>query len=190
MTFAAVAASCAVIAGYQTVRLAQSKRVNASIANAMATTRVAASPPTAAAASVPATSANSSVPEARFAHALALAHSGQPEPALKAYKALAQGPRADLREAALYNIGNLHMREAARVGTDDESQSLPLIELAKQSYRDALRAMPGDWDARYNLERALRLAPEVDDPPPEDDSQEAPEEHVSSTLQGAKMDLP
>ncbi|HEV7716490.1 MAG TPA: hypothetical protein VGO53_12910, partial [Steroidobacteraceae bacterium] len=167
-TFAAVAASCAALAAYQGVRLEQARRVNASIVSA----------------------ATSSVPEAQFAHALALARMSQPEAALKAYKALAQGQREDLREAALYNIGNLHMREAARIGAEDESQSLPLIELAKQSYRDALRNDPGDWDARYNLERALRLAPEVDDPPAEDDSQEAPEEHVSSTLQGAKMDLP
>jgi hypothetical protein len=31
-----------------------------------------------------------------------------------------------------------------------------LVELAKQRYRDLLRAEPQDWDARYNLERALR----------------------------------
>jgi mxaK protein len=40
------------------------------------------------------------------------------------------------------------------------SDSLATLELAKQRYRDLLRVNPLDWDARYNLERALRLAPE------------------------------
>ncbi len=42
----------------------------------------------------------------------------------------------------------------------DAARGLPMVELAKQRYRDLLRDTPGDWDARYNLERALRLAPE------------------------------
>ncbi|MEP7245189.1 MAG: MxaK protein [Gammaproteobacteria bacterium] len=135
-------------------------------------------------------SLSSHIPEAQFAHALALARGGDPDAAFKAYKTIAQGSRADLRVAALYNIGNLHMREAARKGADDPTQLLPLVELAKQSYRDVLREQPGNWDARYNLERALQLAPEVEDVPVEEEETDAPEEHVSSTLQGAKMDLP
>jgi mxaK protein len=63
-----------------------------------------------------------------------------------------------------------------------------LVELAKRNYRILLREAPGDWDARYNLERALWLAPEseqefVDAEPPE-------KERSVSTLQGARMDLP
>ena len=42
----------------------------------------------------------------------------------------------------------------------DGSERTAMLELAKQRYRDLLRLRPGDWDARYNLERALRLAPE------------------------------
>ena len=135
-------------------------------------------------------STDSSLPEAQFARALSLSRAGQTEAALKAYKDVAQGGRADLRLAALYNLGNLHLREAQRTGTDDPTQSLPLIELAKQSYRDVLRSQPADWDARYNLERALQLAPELDDNQVDEQENEAPEEHVSSTLQGARMDLP
>ena len=101
-------------------------------------------------------------PEARFAHALALARSGRYEAALAAHKALVQAERGPLRTAALYNLGNLHLRQALRNGPARATEALPLVELAKQGYRDALRADPGDWDARYNLERALLLAPEVD----------------------------
>jgi mxaK protein len=170
--FAVIALTCAAVAGYQAVRLQQASRVNASIAGATPM------------------NGDSSIPEAQFAHALALSRAGEPEAALKAYKALVQGNRPDLRVAALFNLGNLHMREAEKNLAQDPTQSLPLIELAKQSYRDVLRSQPSDWDARYNLERALQLAPEVEDEPVNDDNQEAPEEHVSSTLRGAKMDLP
>jgi len=100
--------------------------------------------------------------EARFAHALALGRTGGYEAALAAHKALVQRERGPLRTAALYNLGNLHLRQALRNGPTGAVEALPLVELAKQSYRDALRADPGDWDARYNLERALVLAPEID----------------------------
>ena len=40
------------------------------------------------------------------------------------------------------------------------AQTRPLLEMAKQRYRDLLLADPMDWQARYNLERALAAAPE------------------------------
>jgi len=170
--FAAVAVVCAAGAAREASRLRDAERVNEAIVQATAL------------------STTSSLPEAQFARAAALVRTGKTDAALKAYKALAQGTRADLRVAALFNLGNLHIREAQRAGADDPTQSLPLIELAKQSYRDVLRAQPTDWDARYNLERALQLAPEVDDTPLEEAEPQQQEEHVSSTVQGARMDLP
>ena len=129
--------------------------------------------------------------EARFAHALALARSGGYEAALPAYKALAQRETGPLRAAALYNLGNLHLRQALRNGPAGAAGALPLVELAKQSYRDALRADPGNWDARYNLERALALAPEVDAQAEEE--QEPPEvnrERVITTAPAMRSELP
>ena len=172
IAFAAVSVVCAGAAVYQAAKLREARRVNDSIVRATAV------------------EAGSSLPEAQFARAIALSRTGRADAALKAYKDLSQGSRADLRIAALYNLGNLHIREAQRTGADDPTQALPLIELAKQSYRDVLRAEPGNWDARYNLERALQLAPELDDPAAEEEETESPEQHVSSTLQGARMDLP
>lgn len=170
--FAAVAVILAGGAAWQSVRLNEAERVNEAIVRAAALSNA------------------STLPEAQFARAVALARNGKTDEALKAYKTLAQGGRADLRVAALYNVGNLHIREAERTVKEDPTQSLPLIELAKQSYRDLLRVQPADWDARYNLERALQLAPELDDTPVDDEETQEPEEHVSSTLQGARMDLP
>ena len=109
--------------------------------------------------------------EARFAAAAAATQAGHYEAAVTAWKAMVHGEREDLRRAALYNLGNLHLREAMRIDPSDKVRSLPLVELSKQSLRDLLRLDPDDWDARYNLERALWLAPEADDtneemPPP------------------------
>jgi mxaK protein len=96
----------------------------------------------------------------------------------------------EVRLAALYNLGNLNMREALKQGQGEAQRFIPLIELAKQSYRDDLRGNPGDWDARYNLERALWLSPEYDDPMLQRSQTPVRSEHAMSTMQGAKIDLP
>ena len=44
----------------------------------------------------------------------------------------------------------------------DHDLAMPLIELAKQNYTEVLRANSGHWDAKFNLELALVLAPELD----------------------------
>ena len=126
------------------------------------------------------------MPESRFARALALAQAGNTEQALKEYTALAGSEGGDLRRRALYNLGNLYLRDA--LAGDEAFRSLALVELAKRNYRILLREAPADWDARYNLERALWLAPEseqdfVEEEPPE-------KEQSVSTLKGARIDLP
>ncbi|MFO1349139.1 MAG: MxaK protein [Gammaproteobacteria bacterium] len=172
LLFGVAALGFSLAAAYQGWRLHQARQVNAAIASADAA------------------SLDSTVAEARFARALALAKAGDAEAALQAYKALIDGERADLRLAALYNLGNLHLREALKNGPEQAVKSLPLIELAKQRYRDLLRGDPTDWDARYNLERALWLAPEVEDPIIEDNQPPIPKERSVSTLSGARIDLP
>jgi mxaK protein len=141
-------------------------------------------------ASASTTGLDDAMPEARLAHANALSKAGNVEEAAKAYKALIRGDRADIKLAALFNLGNLHMREALRNGPDDAVNSLPLIELAKQSYRDVLRDNPLDWDARYNLERALWLAPEVDEQAGEDNNVPEWERRVAPRVQGFSFELP
>lgn len=128
--------------------------------------------------------------EALLARATAFARSGDYDNALQGYKLLIQGERRDLKRIALYNLGNLHLRQALRRSAENTAESLPLLELAKQAYRDLLREDPNDWDARYNLERALWLAPEVDESPLDDATPPPPSERAVTTMQGERRDLP
>jgi mxaK protein len=111
-------------------------------------------------------------PEAALAFAQALGRGGDPERALKALETLSQSPRDDIRLLARYALGNLHLREARRIGDEQVAKGRTLVELAKQAYRKVLDEDPQHWEARYNLERALWLEPEADDgnvevtPPP------------------------
>jgi len=167
--FAAAAVICGVASVASVIRLQQAERINTAIASG----RVA----------------DSTLPQVQLAQALNLAKSGKYTAAAKAYKSLLDASD-EVRLPALYDLGNLNMREALKNGPGEALRFMPLIELAKQSYRDALRGNPGDWDARYNLERALWLAPEYDDPMLERSQTPVRSEHAMSTLQGAKIDLP
>jgi len=63
---------------------------------------------------------------------------------------------------AYFNRGNINLRKALTM-TKSDARHIPLIELAKQDYRSALLLQPGMWDARYNLEVALRVVSEDPD---------------------------
>jgi mxaK protein len=171
VAFGATALTCALLAGYHGMRLNEARRVNEAIASASDAL------------------ATSTVPQAQFAQAIALARRGDYEGALQRYKALSRGDRADLAINALYNTGNLHFREALSDSPDAVLRRLPLLELAKQSYRAALRRDPQSWDTRYNLERALWLAPEVEETFVETIQRDV-EDRVMSTLQSTRGELP
>jgi mxaK protein len=171
--FGAATLAALAIAGVDAWRLAQAERIDAAIARA----------------SVPG-GADAGVPEARFAQARALAASSAFEPAVAAHKAIVRDERGALRRAARYDLGNLYLREALRQGVQQAPQQLPLIELAKQSYRDLLREAPSDWDARYNLERALQLAPEAGEEASADAEPQVNKQRVSTTQGLPRGELP
>jgi mxaK protein len=171
LAFGATALALALIAGYEGLRLREGMHVNAVIAGESAV------------------DSGSDLPEARFMRAQALAKRGDYQGALAAYKVLARDAHDSLAIASLYNAGNLQLREALKEGPNAAFRALPLIELSKQSYRAVLRRDPQNWDARYNLERALWLAPEIE----EGDIlrvRRDVEERVMSTLQSTRADLP
>ena len=171
--FGAACLALATVAATQGLRLARAERVERAIAQA-------AEP----------AAPDRDLPEARLARAIALGAAGRYETALAAHKALIKGEHGLLRETSLYDLGNLHLREALKSGPGAADAALPLIELAKQSYRDALRMTPADWDARYNLERALQLAPEIDEDAPDDSEPVPNKERTVTTAPVGRSDLP
>jgi mxaK protein len=186
LAFALVATVLSVLTVAEAVHLQHARRINMSVAEWSAPSVQ----PTAASSRWSAGPAVDHLPpEARLARAVALSRLDY-DAALAAFKAIIQSNREDLHRMALYDLGNLNLRQAVQYGLADEAQSLPLTELAKQSYRDLLRRDPTDWDARYNLERALRLAPEDDDDTGEDTGPPDPRQHERTTIADPRMDLP
>lgn len=58
----------------------------------------------------------------------------------------------------LYNMANARMRSAVReIEKGNFDKAIPLVSLAKSEYRSTLRLNPGYWDAKYNLDVAMRL---------------------------------
>lgn len=128
-------------------------------------------------------------PQLRFAQAAALAASGADEAALSRYGAL-QGADA-LGRAARYNAANLLLRQAIELRRGDQpGQALALVELAKEGYREVLRAAPEDWNARYNLERAQRLVPEPEEGEDEAAGPRRNAERAATTMRGVSPGLP
>ena len=94
-----------------------------------------------------------------------------------------------IQSGAQFNLANAYFRQALASGIQTTSQSLPMVELAKQRYRELLRDTPDHWLARYNLERALRMAPEGSDKL--DDERNEPVKSVNVVVPGfEKKDLP
>ncbi len=100
-------------------------------------------------------------PAVLLATATALSAGGQFEAAESSYvKLIDQQQLQPLGQAARYNLANHYLKRGMRTDLPG-GQTQPLIEIAKQRYRDLLHSNADDWDARVNLEYALRLAPEL-----------------------------
>jgi mxaK protein len=133
-------------------------------------------------------------PALRFAQAHELAASGAMDPALARYRSL--NGDGDLDVAARYNSANLLMRQAVALRAQSArsaaaaGQAIALIELAKQGYREVLRADPQHWDARYNLERAQRLQPDPDEADPSIAEPRNDAERAAAKSRGIEMGLP
>lgn len=128
-------------------------------------------------------------PTLRFARARELAAANDFEGALALYRTLFKDPA--LANAARYNNANLLMRQAERLReAEGAGQAVALIELAKQGYRDVLRADPGHWDARYNHERAQRLQPDPEDETAAIGGPRNDAERAAITIRGVPQGLP
>jgi mxaK protein len=102
-------------------------------------------------------------PEGEFAAALILQRKGAFERSLHAYASIRGGSPA-LAAAVRFNLANSYLRRAFELGDAAGADVIgPLIELAKQEYRAVLRADSHAWDAKYNLELALSVQPDIGD---------------------------
>jgi mxaK protein len=96
---------------------------------------------------------------ARLAHAGLLERQEEHDLALEELTQVLGEANAQLLPSVYYNRGNINLREALKM-TGSDGRQIPLVELAKQDYRSALALEPQMWNARYNLEVALRIVPE------------------------------
>lgn len=102
-------------------------------------------------------------PPRQFAQAYDLQQQWDFDAAVKAYAAIRAESGSRLSQDVNYNLANLFFREALKMlDAGDDDRAMPLIEMAKQNYTDVLRIDGRHWDAKYNLELALVLAPETD----------------------------
>jgi mxaK protein len=132
--------------------------------------------------------ADDDAPQVRLARATALSKAGAYDTAARLYDGLIhEDSLDDLGRTALFDIGNMYLREGAGGGATGTVRSLAMIGEAKARYRMLLRAAPDDWDARYNLERALWLAPETQSASDEPDVKE---QHNVKLRDPQSKDLP
>ena len=107
---------------------------------------------------------NSDFPAERFAMAELYLKRDQKNMALKILNDLSQEKVSDkIRAKALFNSANIYFRTAVDASENfKEELIVPNLELAKSTYRKALELFPEHRASRYNLERALQMAPEKD----------------------------
>ncbi len=111
-----------------------------------------------------------SSPHRLFANAYVYQQEGEFEQALQTYAHIETSEHAEFRAAVKYNMANLYLQKASLAERrGDHDLVIPLIELAKQIYRELLRENSNDWQAKYNLERALQLLPDVEEQQPADE---------------------
>jgi mxaK protein len=107
----------------------------------------------------PAIAAAAEDPRISAARGVQLAGTGDADGARRNLQLAMQAGDARVSNQARFNLGNLALRQAIGSGRDDE-QRPGLLALAKQHYREVLQREPQHQGARYDLERALWLAPE------------------------------
>ncbi|MGH8498602.1 MAG: MxaK protein [Methylococcales bacterium] len=97
-----------------------------------------------------------------FAKACFLSRKGEFQTALRLYNRIGQRATPEEHEKIKYNMGHIYLTEAARLwnqqGVHAYSQVLTWSVLAQKAFREVLVVNPSDWDARFNLEYALRIA--------------------------------
>ena len=98
-----------------------------------------------------------------FAKAWYLAGQGDYQTALQMYNRIENDSDKRLVEKVKFNMGTLYLRQAAQhwnsKGVWAYTEVTTLRSFAEKSLTDAVRLNKSNWNARYNLEYALRIKP-------------------------------
>jgi mxaK protein len=99
------------------------------------------------------------------------------------YTKVAASKKRELHADANYNAANLYQKQALSLleekGLGAWDEVTPLLSMAKEHYRSALRYRP-DWlEAKYNFEMALRFAPSIESSVQKPVKEEEPEEGLA-----------
>lgn len=99
--------------------------------------------------------------------------------------------RHELRHIARYNSANIYLQQAqALFDKGEKAKAVPPAELSKGLYREVLRSAPEDWDARYNLSRALLIVPEPELADTDASMLPPPGERAVTTMRGVSPGMP
>jgi mxaK protein len=131
--------------------------------------------------------------EVLLARAYFLCQKNRGDEALDLFSRLEGKGNAKFRASARYNLSNLYLARAVDLAERfDIERAFTAAELAKSLYCEALRLDSHLWAAKYNLETALRLVPDL----PQLDSIKASENEQSrqpgrwSSMPGFPRGLP
>ncbi|WP_205627067.1 tetratricopeptide repeat protein [Sandaracinus amylolyticus] len=105
---------------------------------------------------------------------LALLAAGQLDPAREALRLATEPPASrEIRGAAHYNLGLAFYQQAdAAAGEENHEEAQRLFREAADAFRSSLRQVPGNRDAGWNLELALRRIREQEEQQQQQDQQE------------------
>lgn len=127
-----------------------------------------------------------------LARAYFLLTHAQMEAAEPLVQRLGKGEADRFAVAAFYDMANARLASAIdHLERSEIDPAIPEVRLAKGAYRAALARNPQAWDAKYNLDIAMRLIrdfPQIE-AEPEDEPAEAPK-RVWTDLPGLPKGLP
>lgn len=130
-------------------------------------------------------------PELRLARAFYFKQKHRYDEALSSLSLVMDKGGRNFQAKARYNLGNLYLEQAMQQAKAmNINEAMALAGLAKQAYRQSLALNTSNWDAKYNLEVAMRLLPEMDKVDMADDSSINRKSQLWTTVPGFPRGLP
>lgn len=131
------------------------------------------------------------LPEVMFARAHWLIQKNRGDEAIELFNLLQGKGDPEFRARLHYNLGNLYLAQAIALTEQSEyARAFTLTALAKDLYREALRLDSQDWDAKYNLEVAMRLVPDLPHVETDEPDKQRRQQGLWSSIPGFPRGLP